>query len=446
MLRHCRIPPTLTVSLAFQSGGSVSLTISNTNEHSVVGQLSSALTTYGFEHRAEGGAPETVSAAPKSKAQPSSTKAKTKKSVPIEPQEMTLSSLKASVTYVPMNEVCTEDVCAGRVVLLDSIGDFVDRVLAAVSFGCRGVVLAVHETSLFKPLNLTKLKATAEPADAPIADVGGGNEDAASSAGRFDDGNDTDAKVSTDFPKLSLPVVCVTKSDATWLRNAIGVPHDLDPDVLVPQMYTSRLKALGYSEELCARALQRGKYDFGAALAWLESNAKFFVDQSSMMAELDAVVAAKSLDAKPQPSVEPTPAAVAFRSVSFAPADSAAPAEGIPTKLGGRPEESDDEVIATATELLVQDECWPLASRWQKAFRNNSVVVSDRYDLSAITRDVGLSDRTLTAQDQQWLSDSEAATLRQSSLTGLLRTWVAVQFELTVTYCRRAFVRSGTVT
>jgi hypothetical protein len=445
-LRHCRIPPTLTASLAFRPEGIVKVSTSNTNEQNVVGQLSVSLSSYG-----EGWAVSSSTSVSAHDAgipvRSGTSKAKAKSSAApaaSESQGATLPTLKASVTYVPMNEVCSEDLCAGRVVLLDAIGDYLDRLLAAAGFGCRAVVLAVHDSTLFKPLGLTKLKAAAEPSDPAVVDLGGEGGDGSSSAGRFDDGSDTAPRIPRDFPKLGVPVVCVTNADATWMRNAIGVPHDLDPDILVPQMYSSRLKSLGYSAELCARALQRGKYDYDSALAWLESNAKFFVEQSSVMAELDAVVAAKAMEAKTQPVVEAAASAAPLRSVTFAPFHSTSAQVGTHTSGGHAQtlldgEGSAFEASTTAAELLEQDECWPLATRWQTAFRNSSVVISDRYDLTSVTSGGGLSS---TSQDQQWLSVSEASTLRQSSLTGLLRTWVAVQFELTVTYSRRAFVRS----
>lgn len=99
------------------------------------------------------------------------------------------------------------------------------------------------------------------------------------------------------------------------VREALNVPSDLDPSVLVPILYTSQLVALGYSEELSTRALARCDNDFAAAAEWLAANAKFFAEQSEMMAELDAAVLQSAVEkrkAESAPAVRCVPCRHSF--------------------------------------------------------------------------------------------------------------------------------------
>ena len=549
LMKYCRIPAIQHVVCSFQTSGMVEVQVSGTRA-AVDAELSLALTSYG---EAWVKPPEPA----KKAAKPAKASKKTDASAPAAvvaeaPAAAPVPPLKASINYVPMNESCTEESCAGRVVVLDAIDDYAGRMREAVAQGCRGILLTVHNPQLFALFQLHTFSSTqkselavdesevfSDVAPVPAARpfmfqaASGGNgasmfpvggslarteadlrssplfsptsptydDDEESYDEDEDEDSDDDEEVMpavkapappkpafgakkpaapkpaakpkkkqlslpVGYQRLPVPVMCIPEAAAVKIRAALNIPRDLDPTVLVPVMNMKRLRELGHSEELCAKALERSDNDYETAAEWLASNAKFFAEQSSMMAELDALVVERAKEKRkaPAPVTGAVPTTASAASAARAteavpakrdvvPAESDAPLALAPASEGKHEEVVDDgkeskddapsavplpaNVYPSVLDLIRQDECWPLATRWQAAIPNTVLVVSDRYDMSYVDGDEA---RDTTATKSMWLSSTEALTIDSYSPAALLKEWVAIQDTLACHYARRALI------
>lgn len=466
LTQSCRIPAIMHAVCTFFPSSNVGVAVSGTAA-TVVGEASLLLSSFGEEWQlppSEGGGKK--AAPPPADAKKEKKKAIAKalgeaaaEAAPAQEEgDVARHTLKASINYIPMNEGCTEESCAGRVVVLDAIGDYLARMRDAVACGCRAVLLTLHTPSQYKLLKLRiishakAVKGELTVESEPVAlDV---------------DGPPKPVAVPTlppDFTRFPVPVVCIAETKAVKIRNALNVPRDLDPAVLVPRLHMEALKAQGFAEELCARALEREENDYDAALAWLVANAKLFAQQTSMMAELDAAVvesakekrraAAAAALAPPPPKETPVPVAVAAPPPDDTAPDAAPvlpPITGPPRAEGKDEPPSDDapppppvpaQPIPSAMDLIRQDDCWPLASRWQSTFPNSVLVISDRYDVAAAEQDEEDGGRAETSSQAVWMASAEAVALDLSSPASLLKTWVSLQHTLHAHYARRTLVR-----
>lgn len=361
--------------------------------------------------------------------------------------------IKSQVSYIPLNEPCTEDGCEGRVVVLDALDNYGPRLTAAASFRCRAILLTVHSAPMRKLFGVPVTASALAPATVDtVASV-----DAPARA---------PPSLPPTFTPLRVPVICLTPEDGQFVRDALGVPEDLDPTVLLPSLLVGRLKAAGYPEELCVRALQRTEDDIEAALEWLAANAKLFAHQSSMMAELDAAVVESAREQRRQDAAaaavvaDVAAAAAARASARAAEAEAAgtaasetdaplrltltAAAAGAPSlshnpdsdaegKGGQHEPQRADIVDMSGVRVLRQDVSWPLAQRWQSAFPAAVLSITDRYSDGA--------EGGAAVNAPLWLPASEVAAVRSGSEAKLAREWVTIQRTLTASIARRILIR-----
>ena len=70
------------------------------------------------------------------------------------------------------------------------------------------------------------------------------------------------------FGRASIPVVCLPERIAILVRQALRVPSDVEPGVLLPLLLLARLEGLGYPKHLCKQALDRVGNNLTAASGW----------------------------------------------------------------------------------------------------------------------------------------------------------------------------------
>jgi hypothetical protein len=173
---------------------------------------------------------------------------------------LTQASIHAPVVYVPLNEPLTSDLCDGKVLVMDAVGEFMPRCEAAVPLGALAIILSVHAKPLFGPLRLRHIRHEQQVSQlAPEASL------IIAADGTTGPGAGTRPLVVLPEPRLPIAVVCLPEFAAADLRLVLRVPTDVQPMVLLPRLLLARLEEQGYPKHLCKQALERVGNDLAAA-------------------------------------------------------------------------------------------------------------------------------------------------------------------------------------
>jgi len=245
-------------------------------------------------------------------------------------------SVRASLYYLRLNEEPSAK-CTGKIVLIDTYGDLIERLNKLADFAPAAIILALHSaTAKLEGLNEDeddqedgKKKESdnvIQQAQGLVAGLRHGMLDsglgampmglsmasrragafsaaampgmpasafsAASTAGssrkkevkkKDKDGKE---KPATSAALDAVPLICVPPESSRLLRVALGVRSEDNPETVNRAMLVAALVARGYPKEHTLRALEKHDFDLEAAAGWLDTAKEWLYESTAELKEM----------------------------------------------------------------------------------------------------------------------------------------------------------------
>lgn len=246
-------------------------------------------------------------------------------------------SVRGDLSYIRLNEEPTAENCTGKIVMLDTYGDFKARLTQVAALKASAVILALHSANakleglaeeeeeeeqkeesgdVLAQARDQVLAAERELGNADPWGAGGGAVPAGRPAvpvphstsghGGSSGGEKKSKKAKKDGEEEEpqdplvavLPLVCIPPEASALLRIPLGVREEDEPDTLNRTLLSAQLVALGFPAEHTVRALEKNDFDVGAAAAWLEANAEWLYNSNDLSDPLpvDSGISVTTLD------------------------------------------------------------------------------------------------------------------------------------------------------
>lgn len=281
-------------------------------------------------------------------------------------------TISARLSYIPLNEDVTPMNCKGKIVVLDTYGEYDARIASAAMNGAQAIVLAVSYYGEAERLGAKTMPTVAPKKVTTAASFTPG------SGGKGGKKNEKEKKLPRFQLKVDIPVLLVRSNEGDQLRVVANVPRAEYPTVVWPAMQSKMLQDQGFPAHLVDRAMKKCSNNVDAALAWLQENAEWLQDQSMVMAELDLAVATD----KAQEAQRASEAAQKKQAEATKKKQMKAALKG----MAGKGSKMEKAPVPTAHAMVHDEKEWPLGLMWHSGVTTSSATsvtsTVQRYDIT----------------------------------------------------------------